>query len=119
MTKALTKVIYKPDSQSTDEFIVFINPAEYKRWKEGGQTIPLTEVVDSFQVFFSNQGAQGILGQASRQQLDSVFGSHKDDEVVAQVLQKGRVEAGNSISTNAPAATNLTKGSTIDTRGHA
>jgi hypothetical protein len=28
MGKSLTKVIYKPDSQSTDEYIVIVNPEE-------------------------------------------------------------------------------------------
>ena len=28
MTKSLTKVIYKPDSQSTDEYIAIINPEQ-------------------------------------------------------------------------------------------
>lgn len=59
MVRALTKVVYKPDSQSTDEFTVIVNPAEvrastvgfcggytltaahtlpvqFKKWKEGG-----------------------------------------------------------------------------------
>lgn len=30
MTKALTKVVYKPDSQSTDEFIAIVNPEEVR-----------------------------------------------------------------------------------------
>ena len=28
MGKSLTKVVYKPDSQSTDEYIVIVNPEE-------------------------------------------------------------------------------------------
>ena len=28
MTKNVTKVIYKPDSQSTDEFTIIVNPVE-------------------------------------------------------------------------------------------
>lgn len=31
MVKSLTKVIYKPDSQSTDEFIAIVNPEEVSR----------------------------------------------------------------------------------------
>ena len=28
MVKSTTKLIYKPDSQSTDEYIMFVNPEE-------------------------------------------------------------------------------------------
>lgn len=31
MAKAITKVVYKPDTQSTDEFIAIVHPAEV-RW---------------------------------------------------------------------------------------
>ncbi len=31
MTKNVSKVIYKPDSQSTDEFTVIVDPVEVRR----------------------------------------------------------------------------------------
>ena len=37
-------------------------------------------------------GAQGILDGASNQQLDSEFGTHKEEDVVAQILEKGNVQ---------------------------
>ncbi|OSD04615.1 DUF1960-domain-containing protein [Trametes coccinea BRFM310] len=117
MVRELTKVVYKPSPESTEDFIVIVNPAEYKRWKEGGTSIPLTEVVDSFQVFWSNQGAQGLLGTPSNQQLDNVFGTHKDTDVVLQILQKGKEESGKGIRTG-ETATNIMKGSfAVDTKG--
>ncbi|KAJ2927878.1 hypothetical protein H1R20_g9206, partial [Candolleomyces eurysporus] len=39
MTRTLTKVIYKPDSQSTEEYTVIVNPAEYKKWKAGERSL--------------------------------------------------------------------------------
>ncbi|EIN10510.1 DUF1960-domain-containing protein [Punctularia strigosozonata HHB-11173 SS5] len=95
MPKSLSKVIYKPDSQSTDEYHVIVNPEEYKKWKEGGKhiTIPLVEVVDSFHIFFTNQGSQGKLGQASHQQLEDTFGSSKDVDAVKALLEKGTLQA--------------------------
>ncbi|KAI0660770.1 ribosome maturation protein [Cubamyces menziesii] len=119
MGRELTKVVYKPSPESTEDFIVIVNPAEYKRWKEGGMytTIPLTEVVDSFQVLWSNQGAQGLLGKPSNQQLDNVFGTHKDVDVITQILQKGKEESGKGIRTGEGVA-NLAKGSfAVDTKG--
>ncbi|KAI4522383.1 hypothetical protein K525DRAFT_361694 [Schizophyllum commune Loenen D] len=120
MTKNVTKVAYKPDTQSTDEYIVIVNADEYKRWKDGDTTIPLVEVVDSFDVFHSGQGNQGILGRASKQQLDTVFGTTKDDEVVAKILKDGQTrvgdkfdrELGSKLGRNAAIG-----GNTIDNRG--
>ena len=49
------------------------------------QPIPQTCVrtkplyISAFEVFFSNQGAQGILGRPSKQQLENVFGMPIDD----------------------------------------
>ncbi|PAV21352.1 hypothetical protein PNOK_0397900 [Pyrrhoderma noxium] len=89
MVKALTKVIFKPDSQSTEEYIMIVNGQEYKKWKEGGNSIPLTEVVDSFKIFVSAQGKQGHLGEASKQQLENIFGSSKDIVVAEKLLKEG------------------------------
>ncbi|KAG2155052.1 DUF1960-domain-containing protein [Suillus bovinus] len=117
MPKSLTKVVYKPDTQSTDEFTVIVNPTEYKKWKAGDRTIPLAEVVDSFKVFYSNQGAQGILGTPSKQQLDTVFGTTKDVDVMTQILEKGKDQPGNGF-TSGTASTNVARGSfTIDNKG--
>lgn len=72
---------------------MIVNGDEYLKWKAGDTTIPLTDVVDSFQVFHTGQGAQGIMGHPSKQQLDSVFGTHKDADVVEQILKNGEMQA--------------------------
>ena len=67
-------------------------------------------------MFFTNQGTQGILGRASKQQLENVFGTSKDVDVVTQILNKGKEESGKAIRTQV--GTNVTKGSfTVDTKG--
>jgi hypothetical protein len=67
--QSFNKVIYKPDVHSPDTFQVIVEDSVvYKKWKDGDKTIPLTDIVDSFQVFHSDQGTQGLLGQASKQQ---------------------------------------------------
>ena len=68
-----------------------------KQWKGGDKTIPLVNIVGSFDVFHSGQGSQGVLGRPSKQELDSVFGTTKDDEIVEIILTKGRV-----LETSAP-----------------
>ncbi|KAK0524048.1 hypothetical protein OC834_005679 [Tilletia horrida] len=75
---SFSKVVYKPDTQSTDSYIVIVNPLEFKKWSDG-----------AFDVFHTNQGAQGHLNRASKQQLDAVFGSTNDTDCVTQVLEKG------------------------------
>ncbi|KAI0700588.1 DUF1960-domain-containing protein [Cytidiella melzeri] len=116
--RTLTKVVYKPSTQSTEEYTVIVNHEEYQKYKEGGYSIPLVEVVDSFDVFFSNQGAQGILGKASNQQLENEFGSHKDIDVVEQILKKGVLQSGEGIRSGNSGTLNASLGSqSIDTRG--
>ncbi|KZT71434.1 hypothetical protein DAEQUDRAFT_723939 [Daedalea quercina L-15889] len=106
MVRPLTKVIYQPERDSTNEYVVLVNPDEFRKWKEG-----------AFQVLWSNQGSQGILSTPSRQQLDNDFGTHADTDVVKQILEKGKEQAGKSINTG-NVATNQAKGSSVvDTRG--
>ncbi|KAJ6628958.1 ribosome maturation protein [Mycena sp. CBHHK59/15] len=118
MTKT-SKVIYKPDTQSTEEFTVIVNSEEYKKWKEGAlpsSTIPLADVVDSFQVFYSTQGAQGVLGKPSNQQLDTIFGTKKDVDVVAIILEKGREQTTDGVTSSTFTGSNASRGNN-DTRG--
>ncbi|KAI0065985.1 DUF1960-domain-containing protein [Artomyces pyxidatus] len=114
MGKSLTKIVYKPDPNATDVFLVIVNPVEVSHHRS---TIPLVEVLDSFEVFSSNQGSQGILGRPSKQELDTVFGTHTDTEVILQILQKGKEEAGESIASGKFSSKNDTKGSFVDSRG--
>jgi len=119
MTKNLTKVLYKPDTQSTDEYTVIVNPVEYRKWKSGDTTIPLAEVVDSFTVFHSSQGSQGLLGRPSKQQLDYTFGTSKDVDVVEILLKKGKEQASEGFhSGGGTFSMNATRGSGIlDSKG--
>ena len=69
-------------------------------------------------MFWSNQGAQGLLGRPSNQQLENVFGSSKDVDVVQQILTKGKEESGKGIKSGTLGMTNLAKGSfAVDTKG--
>lgn len=90
----ITRVIYKPDPMSTDEYIVIVNPEAYVSWRNGDKTIPLADVVESFQIMTSGQGQQGIMGQVSKQQLDAVFGTTKEDEAIVKLLEQGTMQAG-------------------------
>ncbi|SHO79273.1 Uncharacterized protein MSYG_3623 [Malassezia sympodialis ATCC 42132] len=95
MTKAhISKVIYKNDPMSTDEYIVLVNPETYVSWRSGDKTIPLADVVDTFQIFSSGQGSQGIMGQLSKQELHTVFGTSNTDDAIVKLLEAGTLQAG-------------------------
>ncbi|GAA5857241.1 hypothetical protein JCM8547_009393 [Rhodosporidiobolus lusitaniae] len=84
--------VYKPDSMSTDEFIVIVGDVDAaNKWIGGDRTIPLAEIVDSFDVFHTGQGSQGILARPSKQELDTVFSSTNINDIVETVLSKGRI----------------------------
>jgi len=119
MAKHVSKVIYKPGSQSTDEFTVIVNPVEYKKYVGGETSIPLVQVVDSFEIFFSNQGSQGILGRPSKQQLENVFQTSKDVDIVQFILENGVLQSSDKLSQSGTSgATNISRTSaSIDTRG--
>jgi len=117
MVKNTSRVVYKPDHEKADEFIVIINPPEYKKWKEGDTSIPLAEVLDSFEIFLSTQGSQGILGRPSKQQLDNYFGTSDDIKIITTILQKGREHASDGIR-GGHNGINLSRGSvSLDTKG--
>ncbi|WFD31937.1 hypothetical protein MSPP1_002979 [Malassezia sp. CBS 17886] len=94
MSNTVVKVNYKPDPMATDEYSVIINPDEYEKWRNGDRTIPLADVVDLFNIFHTDQGNQGLLRRASKQQLEAVFGTQNEDEAIEKLLQIGYVQPG-------------------------
>ena len=98
MGKEVTAVIYKPNTQSTEEYMVVVNPEEYKKYKDGDTSVALALIVDSFDVFHSSTGHTGQWGRASKQQLEGTFGTSKEDEAVKQVLDKGVAQTGSGFA---------------------
>ena len=66
---------------------------------------------EAFTVFHSGQGAQGILLKPSQQQLDTVFGTHKDVDVVTFILNNGKSQHGGAISSSG--TLNIARGSAV------
>lgn len=65
----------------------------------------------AFTVFHSGQGSQGILRQCSNQQLDTVFGTHKDIDVVTAMLNNGKEQHGDAIESSG--SLNISRGSAV------
>lgn len=64
----------------------------------------------AFDIFHSNQGHQGRLGQPSKQQLENDFGTSKDDEVVTKILQNGKDQASDRIGSLDSVNKNISRG---------
>jgi len=96
---------------------MFVNSEEFKKWKDGDTSIPLAEVLDSFEIFHSGQGNQGKLGRASKQTLDTIFGTTKEDEAALIVLQKGTLHGEGSVASKYGDSNSARGGAFIDTRG--
>ena len=74
-------------------------------------------MVTAFDIFSSNQGPQGLLRRPSKQELDNVFGTHVDVDVIEQILEKGKEEASESLTSGKGGSKNDSRGSLLDSRG--
>ncbi|KUL89423.1 hypothetical protein ZTR_04418 [Talaromyces verruculosus] len=86
----VTKVFYHGKA---DDFVIFVDDvAAAQQWRND-RTIPLARVVSGWKVFVTHkQGAQGILDGASKAMLENEFGTHRDEDVVQQILEKGEIQ---------------------------
>jgi hypothetical protein len=76
-----------------DDFIILAETASaVQKWR-ADKTIPLVDVVSSFEVFVTNKhGAQGTLNRASKGVMENEFGTSKEDDVVKKILEDGAVQ---------------------------
>lgn len=77
---------------SQNDFIIFSeNPDLIKKYQGGDTTIPLLDLVSVFKVFVNRQGgADGMLDEASKLELEAEFGKGaKADEVIQKILKEG------------------------------
>jgi ribosome maturation protein Sdo1 len=88
----MTRVHYKGQH---DDYFVFLDSLEdYRKWLKDS-SIPLAQVVRSFQIFCTHKhGNQGMYDHASNADLDNEFGTHVDVEVMEKVLRAGTVTEG-------------------------
>jgi len=85
-----TKIHYKG---TEDDFIIMVESAEaVKKWKED-KTVPLVDVVNSFDVFTTGKhGAQGELNRASHAVLENEFGTKHSEDAVKAIIEKGQLQ---------------------------
>ncbi|THZ24737.1 hypothetical protein D6C89_04770 [Aureobasidium pullulans] len=99
---AQVKVHFKGND---DDYIVFVDSAQAVRDWKADKSVPLAQVVSGWKIFVTHntppypananrvirQGTTGILDGASNSQLDNEFGTHKEEDVVQQILEKGDI----------------------------
>ncbi|KAI5952375.1 hypothetical protein KGF54_003242 [Candida jiufengensis] len=88
MTNQPHKLFYKG---ADNDFVIFIDSPElFQKFKKGDTTIPLIDIVSIFKVFINRQGgAEGILDEASKQDLSNEFKTSNVDEAIKIILDKG------------------------------
>jgi len=68
------KVYYKGD---TNDFVVIVESPEAVTRYRKDSSIPLVDVVNSFDIFVTNKhGAQGVMDRASKSQLENEFNTY-------------------------------------------
>jgi len=60
-------------------------------------------------VFFSPQGNQGKLGKASKQQLENVFNTSREDDIALFMLKNGVMQHADRIGAHDTAHMNLSR----------
>jgi len=91
-------IVHYKGPETEEDFIVHIQDVdEYKKWKDGDRTIPLTHFVDSYKVFVTNkQGTQGKQVAPPKSTLENEFKTSKEVDVVALILEKGDLQESKS-----------------------
>ncbi|CAO3583007.1 unnamed protein product [Absidia cylindrospora] len=81
------KIVYK--GETGEEFYVIAIPDMLKLWKTN-KTIPLVEVVQSFDIFTSPAGGNVFpADHPSKGQLENTFKTSNTDEVVRFIVENG------------------------------
>lgn len=93
MSEAI-KVFYRG---SKVDFCVFIDSEDaYKRWLDGDKSIPLSDIMSTFNIYVNTtgEGAEGELEKASRLQLAEDFGEFKsvEEDVIPKILKEGTIQ---------------------------
>jgi hypothetical protein len=94
--KQLSQVCWKDTNQLSrhkqPEYIVSVNSTLYHHWLHSpSPAIPLADVVDSFDIFVSQNGNgnTGYLDRPSQQQLFDAFGVKERGGCIERILREG------------------------------
>ncbi|CAG8624097.1 2146_t:CDS:2 [Acaulospora morrowiae] len=91
-TGTATRVVYKNKEKSSDEFVIFANPNMIEKWRED-KTIPIIDVVQSFQIFEYHGGHTGHASQPTASQLSTMFDTTDKTEIIKEILENGVIKS--------------------------
>lgn len=92
----LEQLTYTPSDPKTSQdhpntMVLMVDEEMLGRYQRD-KSIPLANVVDSFEVLKYAQGSRsGMLGKPSKRELEETFGTTRDDEIVEFMLQHGEI----------------------------
>jgi len=89
----LEQLVYTPEEKTTSgdrpsTMVLMVNEEMLKKYKKD-KSIPLAEVVDSFDVLKYEMGSSGQLNRPSKAEIKEAFGTTNEDEIVQIMLNKG------------------------------
>ncbi|KAI5817382.1 ribosome maturation protein [Pyronema omphalodes] len=87
----VTKVIY--DGKNGQSFVAMVDSVtDLENWKKDS-SVPLAQVVSTFQVFTTHQqGHQGLLDAVPNSLLENEFGTVKQEECIKHILKNGSTQ---------------------------
>ncbi|KAI8851399.1 hypothetical protein BC829DRAFT_387333 [Chytridium lagenaria] len=74
----------KPHTSEQECFFVIANPQDLDKYRAGDTTIPLVQILESFDVYETENGSAS--GRAT------AFGTESVDEVLGRILRTGQVQ---------------------------
>ena len=93
--QALEQLVYTPvDKQTSGEqlttMVMMVDETALKKYKKD-KSIPLAEVVDSFDVFKYDAGRSGQLNRPSKEEKRETFGTTNDSAIAEFMLEHGSI----------------------------
>jgi len=84
------RIIWDNHGNSQKHYFIYVSDQEMvEKWKKD-KSVPMVDVVESFDVFEIPQGGNtGHVDRPSRQELHSVFGTSDEHEIIAKILNEG------------------------------
>lgn len=92
----MQQLVYTPgDKQTSNDqlstMVLMVDVPMYEKYKKDKSSVPMVNVVDSFDVLRYNNGKSGTLVRPSKAELEHVFGTSNEDEIVKIMLENGEL----------------------------
>jgi ribosome maturation protein Sdo1 len=89
----LEQLTYTPSdkmvsSERRNTMVLIVEGESYRKYQQD-KTIPLAQVVDSFEVYQFEEGKSGRMGKPSQQELQATFGTTNEDDIVQFMCEHG------------------------------